>query len=311
MKLENVFQLDAAEIAFFEKELEKVKAKSYDVKYPERNARVIIPTSFDAGAGTEVIKYNQYDRVGMVKIISDYAGDFERCDVKGKEFFGNVKSLGAAYGYNIQEIRASAMANKALEQRRANATRQAFLDGEHYLALFGDEDFNLQGFFTNPNVPEFTVPNDGAGASTLWDDKTADQIIRDINMCIRYPYVNTKGVEQSTNMLLLPQKHYALIETMPRSTHSDTTILEFVKKVNPGLTVIGMWELDADQNDEIDSSFMFAYECNPDKVTLEIPVEFEQFPPQAKALEYVVHCHQRFGGVIWYYPFSAAKADGI
>ncbi len=43
----------------------------------------------------------------MAKIISSYASDLPRADVKGKPTTAIIKSLGDSYGYSIQEMRAS------------------------------------------------------------------------------------------------------------------------------------------------------------------------------------------------------------
>lgn len=49
--------LDANESIFFERELEHVKARSYDIKYPEFKATMLIPVSTEAGPGAETITY--------------------------------------------------------------------------------------------------------------------------------------------------------------------------------------------------------------------------------------------------------------
>ena len=93
-------RLDADESVFFARELEHVKAQSYDVQYPELTATKNIPVSSEAGPGAETITYQQYDSVGFAKIISNYATDLPRVDLKGKEFTAKVKSIGASYPAN-------------------------------------------------------------------------------------------------------------------------------------------------------------------------------------------------------------------
>ena len=56
---------------------------------------------------------------------------------------------------------------------------------------------------------------------------------------------------------------------------------------------------------------MLVFNSSPDKLTLEIPQPFEQFPAQERNLEFVVPCHSRLGGVIIYYPISVNIVDGI
>ena len=55
---------------------------------------------------------------------------------------------------------------------------------------------------------------------------------------------------------------------------------------------------------------MVAYQRDPMVLQLEIPQEFEQFPPQARGLSFVVPCHARIGGVHMHYPLAVAYMDG-
>lgn len=307
-------RFDELEQIFFAKELEYVKAKTYDVKYPPYMARNLIPVSPEANNGAETIKYEQYDRAGFAKIVSNYAKDFPRVDIKAKEFISPVRSLGASYGYNFQEVRAAAMAGKPLQQRRANAAKEVHVAKEHQIAMFGDEDYNLPGFLNNPNILTGTVPNDGSGPSTLWSTKTQDQILRDMFLAFDAPFNNTNGVESFTDTLLLPNEQYAYISATPRSTTSDTTILEFFRRVRPGATVMPVWDL-ADGNYPASfpysGNLMIAYYRNPDRLTMEIPQDFEQLPPDKELGDWVIPTHQRVGGTIIYYPLSVAVYDSI
>ena len=101
--------LDEGESLFFARELEHIKSQSYDKKYPKLKARMLFPLEFEANAGAETITYEQYDQVGMAKIISNYADDLPRADVKGTEFTSRVRTIAASYGYNYDEINAAQM----------------------------------------------------------------------------------------------------------------------------------------------------------------------------------------------------------
>lgn len=302
-------KLDATDAIFFARQLEHTKANTYDIKYPELKARSLFPVSTEAGQGAETIKYEQFDQVGVAKIISSYAHDLPRADIKGKEFRSPVRSLGDSYGYNVQEIAAARMAGKSLEQRRASAAKRAMMQLENTLAFFGDSDHDIPGFLSNPNIPVTTVPADGTGSSTEFEDKTADQIIRDVNLLINGILDTTKGIEQA-NTVLMPIKQYTQLATMPRSSGSDLTVLEFLKRNHPGVSFEWLNELDAPTGfGGLD--VMVAYRRDPEVLTMEIPWDFQQFPPQEQGLEFVINCHERFGGVIVYYPLACAFAKGI
>ena len=302
-------RLDANENIFFQRQLEYIKAQTYDIKYPALKARELFPVSYEAGPAAKTITYRQFDQVGMAKIIANYSRDFNRVDITGKEFTANVRSLGASYAYNFQEIRSATLTGMNLQQSRANAARRAILQLENQIALQGDADNNLSGFLTNPNITTTAVANDGDGSSTLWADKDADQIIRDMNALVNGVVAITKGVE-TPNILLLPISQYTFISATPRSSTNDTTILQYFLNNNPFIQVVD-WLNELSGAGSGGTDVMVCYDRNPDKLTLEIPSDFEQFPPQEQGLEFVIHCHERIGGVTIYYPLSVAVGEGI
>lgn len=309
-------RLDANESVFFARELEHVKSQSYDVKYPELTAIRNIPVSTEAGSGAETITYYQYDQVGFAKIINNYATDLPRVDLVGKKYTGNVKSIGASYGYSIQDIRAARMAGKPLEQRKANAVRRANDQEVNRIAYFGDAANGLNGFITHPNITSYTLPTDGTlngtaagtAAAAKFINKTADQVIRDLNGMVNKIIELTKKVE-IPNTLCLPHTVHGDIATRPRSSDSDTTILEFFLAKSPYVKNVEVIpELAGAGTGGVDVCMI--YNKSSEKLTLEIPQPFEQFPPQAEGLEFVIPCHSRCGGCIIYYPLSIIKAEG-
>ena len=301
--------LDANESVFFSRELEFVKSKSYNVMYPELKARSLIPVSFEAGPGAETITYEQYDQVGMAKIVASYADDLPRADIKGKEFTSRVRSLGDAYGYNIQEIRAAKMVGKPLEQRKANAAKRAMEQKVDAIAALGDADFGLLGLINHPNISSTTLPADGTGASTLWNTKTPLLIIRDMNKVANFIVENTKEVEQPDTMLM-PVEQYNYISSTPMSVDNSMTILKMFLANSPYIKNVIPWnKLKGAGAGGLDR--MIAYNKSPEKLTLEIPQDFEQLDVEQRGLEFLVPCHSRIGGVIIYYPLSVAYADGL
>ena len=309
--------LDAQESAFFARELEFVKSRSYDVLYPEYTAKSLFPVSAEAGSGAEQITYEQYDRVGLMKVIASYADDLPRSDVKGEEFTTPVRSIGGSYGYNVQEIRASQMAGKGLSQRKADATRQAYEQEVNDIAWFArpasKKYAGLTGFLYNSNTTK-SSPTTG---NWIAGSATADQIIQDVSEAITLVRTNTKGVERP-DTVRFPIAEYGHIATTPRSSTSDTTILEFLRKVHPGVDFgqEGLVELSGvspapSGGSPATQSVMIVYKRDPMKLTLEIPQPYEQFPAQERNLEYVIPAHGRIGGVIIYYPLSVNIVEGI
>lgn len=306
--MQTFVNLDSAETMFFARELEHRKAQTYDVIRAPLKAFELIPVNTSAGPGAESIVYEQYDSTGIAKLISNYADDLPRSDVKGKEFIAPIRSVGGSYGYSLQEIRAANFAGKPLEQRKANSAARAQRELWNRIAFFGDADTGLPGWLSNPNVPNSAVVA-GDATTTTWVTKTPVEILKDLNDAVNGVVSLTNDVERP-NTVVLPIAQYTLIATTNAGTGSDATILEYFLRNSPFITAVE-WA------NELDGAFtggadgFIVYDRNPDKMTLEMPQMFEQLPVQERGLEYVVPCHSRIGGTIIYYPLSQRFAYGI
>ena len=98
-------RFDSAEDAavFFARELDYIKSQTYDRLYPEFTALTLFPVTHEVPEGAETVTYYSYDKTGMAKIISNYATDLPRVDVKGEPTTVPVKSIGDSYGYSVRK----------------------------------------------------------------------------------------------------------------------------------------------------------------------------------------------------------------
>jgi hypothetical protein len=308
-------KLDANDLAFIERQLEFVRAKSYDVKYPQLKARMLIPVDNTPDPGAETVKYNQYDMVGLAKLISSYAQDLPRADVRVKEFRAVVKSMGVSYAYNIQELRAAAMAGMPLEARKANAARRAFEELVDRIGSVGDSANGLLGILNQPNALSATIPNNAGATSTLWKNKTGLEMLKDLNSVAVYSVQQTNGIEVPDTMAV-PIAQFSLIATTPLQTGVQVTVLSQFLQTSPYIKTVTSWyKLGVgDQTSGPGSGGtdrLLCYRRDPDALMLVIPQEFEQFPFQQKGLEFLVPCHGRIAGVQVPYPLSIVYGDGI
>ena len=312
-------RFDSAEDAsvFFARELDYVKSQSYDVEYPELTALALFPMSSEADAGAETITYYSYDKVGLAKIISNYATDLPRADVKGKPTTAIIKSLGDSYGYSIQEMRASAMAGKSLDTRKAESARYQIDYLNNKIAWNGDEETGLRGVLSEDNdVPLYVIPN-GAKGSAKWADKTPDEILADSNGMMKQMARTTKKVEKA-DTLALPSEAYLELQGR-RIEGTDTTVLSYIQKNLKDIKeIVACPELDPDSTDTnpyaADTNgkgVMLLFKNDARKLTIENPLPFMQYPVQTEGLEMVVPCEARTAGVLIYYPMSLLIGVGI
>ena len=290
---------DARQVAFLEKQLEYIKSQTYDIQYPALKARLFIPVSNDIPNGAASFSYQSWDEFGRAELISSYGDDFKRVGVGVKEFVGSIKSVGASYAYSIEDLRRSAFSGANLDSRLARAARNAIEFELDNLAAFGHKESQLLGFLNNPNVP--------IKKTATWfgqQPKDTRKIMDDLAGMVSDIVDRTEEVH-APDTILMPTKHYAYLAQTPVSTTSETTILKSFLANNPYIKGIDSWKkLDAD-------SRIVAYKRAPEICELQIPQEFEQFPPQPRNMEFVINCHAKFAGVSIYYPLAVTYLDAV
>lgn len=305
----NSVHLDAVGSLFLATQLNYIQSQVYKYEYPALEAFNVIPISTDVPAGAEYVTYMAYQATGRARIVESYADDLPAADLQGFQFMQKIKTIGASYRYSHQEILAAQWANVDLPFNQAEAARRAIMQEINTLAFVGNVPGGFTGFFNNPSVPLYTVPADGTGNVTFWSAKTPDQILRDLNSLVNQIVTNSNGVERP-DTVLLPTEQYTLIASTPRSSTSDTTILNYFLLNNPYVEqVIPVPQLAGAGPTGLD--IMIAYEMNVNKLKMEIPQPFTQYPPQERNLEFVINCVARFGGVSIFYPLSVNIGQGI
>lgn len=299
---------DAGESAFFVRELEYVKSKSYDTKQKKLKAMMLIPVSTEADEGAENITYRRYTQVGTAAIVSDYAENSPRVDLFGEEVTSKVYTISDSFGYSRQEIRRSRMTGKSLDVRRANAAKRAYDEKIESLTWSGDTAHNMSGFIDYPGITSYTVPN-GSGGLKTWVSKTPDEIVLDVKGLLLAVTDTTNGIEEP-DTLLIPYAQYMDIATRRMTDGDSMTVLGYIKQNFPMLRNIE-WLTQLKSAGAGSTDRMMVYPKNPDNVTLEIPMNYTQLPPQVKGLGFEIMTEGRCGGVIVYYPLSIAYGDGI
>jgi hypothetical protein len=302
----DIFDIDTA--VFFARQLEYIKAQSYDVKYAELQYRRLFPVSNAAGPGATNITYRVYDQFGMSQLIGAYGKDLPRADIGGKEVSIPVRTYAISVGYNTDEIRKASRAGLPIDARKMAAAVRGTEQRHNLTAWNGDDDAGLLGIFNHPNLPIGNVIN-GAASTPEWTTKTPDEILFDMNDIVNDVFTTTLMVERA-DTLLLPPAQYAYIASTARSNVSDTTILAYFLKNNPFIReVIPVNELTGAGTGGAD--VMIAYKRSPDVIQFEIPMELLWHPEQRIGLEILVPAEHSIGGLNVYYPSAILIREDI
>ncbi len=304
--------LDAAETIFFLRQLEVIESETYNVEYPEYTYSRDFPIGNQGGPGAKTITYRQYDKVGSMQIIASYADDLPRTNVFANEFSVNIKSIGGSVEYSVQDIRYAQFSGQSIEALEMQAAREVYEQTVNKYAYLADGTAaygGLYGLFYNANITKNAAPTGN------WANATPMQIIDDVSYLINRPKILTKGIE-FVDTVRFGITQFAKMATTKVSDDSDTTILEFCKKVHPGvdfgelaycenLTKVPSTGADGNVNIAV------AYRRNRRKLELIIPQMWETFPPQERNLAFIVPNHARLAGLVVRYPLSVHLVEGL
>ena len=301
-------RLDSKESAFFQRECEYVKTRTYDQKTPALKGLELIPQATGIPLGTSEITYRRYAEAGQAKIIANYAKDFPRVDVYGEEQTVKTFDIGASYGYNIKEIRESSLTGKHLDQRRATAARNAIERKLNELTLVSNKEAGTFGMLDFPGLTESTLPADGDASSKTWAKKDVDKIIRDINILVNAVIEPTKGAEVP-DTLLLPLNVYTSLQSR-RLSNTDSSLIKYIKENFPTFKKID-WLNELGTIGQGGTGRIMVGCFDELHVENQIVNQFEQGEVETEGMEYKIPCMASTAGVIVYYPGAFAYADGI
>jgi hypothetical protein len=218
------------------------------------------------------------------------------------QFSRPVRWAGNSYGWTVIDIMQARLAGKPLDSRKAMASRRAHEELIDEVAAIGAPDYGIaSGLINNANVTVQGV------AGSAWASESADNIIADVSLLVQNQATETLGVEKA-DTLLLPDEQYALIKTKPRSTGTDTTVLEFIE-AKFRITVDSWYRLKEAGAASVDRGIF--YRRDEDFVQQEVPQEYMALPVHQHGANFTVEALVATAGTTFYYPLSARYLDGI
>lgn len=89
------------------------------------------------------------------------------------------------------------------------------------------------GLLNNANVTRVTAANNEAGTSTAWDDKDADEILKDFNDALTAVWIaNDMAEDALPNQILIPVYQFGQLVTRKVGVTGDKSILTYIKENN-------------------------------------------------------------------------------
>jgi hypothetical protein len=286
------------------------------MRYPEIQYPQLIPVDTSANEWAKSVTYFSSDQFGRAEFFEHGADDVPRADVTREKHETTVRMAGIGYGYDLEELgQAMMIPGNNLTADRASAARRAYEEFVDDAALRGKAAANWFGLIDYPNITTVVVDADGTGSSSAWDDKTSDQVLRDINAALTGMYTATLTVELA-DTLLMPIAAMTSLATR-RITDTNLTIMAFLQQFNvytmqtrQPLTLIGVRGLETAGTGG--TGRMVAYRRDPDVLKLHLPMPHRFLPVwQRGPIRFDVPGIFRLGGLEIRRPKAVRYIDGI
>lgn len=187
----------------------------------------------------------------------------------------------------------------------------------------GFPEMEVYGLVNNPAITaEAVEPKVGGSGSTpadlLWKNKTADEILADVNALINQTWIDSEfDLSGMANHVLIDPVNYALITTRKVSDAGNVSILTYLLDnniaKNQGRDIFiapSRWCTGAGVGT---TQRMMAYVNDIDKVKIDLPVTLSRVmtQPVVQQLAYLTAYAGQIGQVKFLYTTCARYADGI
>lgn len=308
---DNQLQLD-----FLKAQVSFIESQVYRIQYPEIMYPRLVPIDTSASEWARSVTYYSMDRVGNADWFDASATSLPLADITRDRREQGIEMAAIGYRYNLEELGVAMMIpGTNLSTERAEAARRAYEEFMDRLVRTGDTRKRLTGLFNNPYVTRVDVIADGTGSSGLWANKTADQIIRDVQNALIQVYTGSLTVEMADTVLLPIYAMNTLASIRVPNTYGNA--LEYLTKYNlythttqQQLTILGVLNLDtAGRNG---TGRMIVYRRDPQILKLHLPMPHRFLPVwQTGPMVFDVPGIFRTASVEIRRPMAVAYIDGI
>jgi hypothetical protein len=233
--------------------------------------------------------------------------------INGQKVVLPLRLLAREVSYTSVELERSSLTGQPIDVQKVDALNTLYQMNTDQMVYVGSSDVGATGLINNSSVTAGGVAA-GLSGSTLWSQKTPDEILADVNTLLESTW-QAAAYAVCPGKLLLPPLQFSYISSQKVSSAGNVSILKFLKENSIALTINGK-ELDiapvkwlpgsgADGEDR-----MVAYTNEENRVRFPmVPVRRETAYYQG--IRYTAPYLWAFGEMEFVYPETVQYADGI
>lgn len=283
-------------------------------RYPAFDYAALLPVITEGNEWARGTTFRSSDLAGKAEFISGKGFDMPYADVSNTQFMKGFELAAIGYEWSLEEIEVAAMEGRNLGTEKADAARKVAARMLYGIALTGTTEKGWTGLLNDANVTAADVEANGTGSTTWWANKTAAQIIDDVNGGIETIYTQTRGTSLPDTLLLPSGAMAHLGKQMPDTSE---TVLTFMQRTNrytarTGQPLLVRELFDLNTADAGGDGRAVLYERSRDVVRFHLPMPHKFLPPfQKSSMTWEVGGIMRTGGTEVRLPKAMLYLDGI
>ena len=292
-----------ADSMWFVRQLEQELTKEYEKVFPKYSMANgdILPFDTEVDAGAETYVYYFVEPIGMAKILNTYADtDIPEVGVAGKPTTGKCVAISNFMAWSTQDARTASMAKRDFVRLKKTASKQGHVQQWNTLGWVGSTAHGVFGLLTHPNITHTFAPLNGGASSTLWENKTFEEIAADFATLINTPSNLTNDIE-SVDTVVVPSNKWRALQGRPvaAANGSNISIAGWIEATYPQVTFVADPFMQSENHADTEfagKNICVAYTKDPDKASFVLPLDYTINSPQEVKLRIETYTESRCGG---------------
>lgn len=180
----------SAQLAFARERTFVLNTRVYETLYEDIDYASLITVDTSLPEWASGVDTLVGDMTGKAEWQSGGAKDVPLAEVGLRTVSTQFQLYSIGYQWNVEELGKAQFAGYPLTERKAAAARRGSEEFAWNIVINGDARMGWGGLINNAAITPITLPADGTGTTTAWVSntgaglKTAEQIIRDINLLL-------------------------------------------------------------------------------------------------------------------------------
>lgn len=318
MRHEINFQDAQQALGFIRPQLLRIETEVYQIRYPSFAYEQLMFVNTEGDMWDIGTIFYTGDIAGKAEWLSTKGFDMPFADSNQTQLMNRFHLAGIGYEWSLGELKRAEKLGRDLPSDKARAAKLVAKQMQYQIAIRGNTEKAMTGLINDTSVPTGNVPADGAGgggSQTEFENKTPDQIMRDVNEVLNAPFNATKEIHIA-DTLGMPTSTLQYINGLRIGDGADTLrkyILEnnaYTLQTGNALKLFGSRELETAGSSG--TKRMMAYDRSREVLQYHLPGEHEFLPLfQKSSMTWEVGGIMNIGGVEIRLPKAMAYRDMI